>query len=44
MEIQRAYEILSKIQSKRMKMNTRDRWKEEDYDQMGRKKRMKDEF
>lgn len=44
MEIQRAYEILSKIQSKRMKMNTRDRRKEEDYDQTGRKKRMKDEF
>ncbi|XP_061189329.1 dnaJ homolog subfamily C member 22-like [Saccostrea echinata] len=44
MEIQRAYEILSKIQSRRMRQNVKARRKEEDQEWMDRRKFRKDEF
>ena len=44
MEIQQAYEILSKISHKRMRMNKKDRQGGEDYDRIGKRRNAKDEF
>lgn len=44
MEIQQAYEILSKISHKRMRMNKKDRRGGEDHDRIGKRRNAKDEF